>query len=190
MSKTSRYFWLKLPKDFFKRHDMRIIEDMEDGKEMLLFYMKLLCESLDHEGSLRYSDKLPYTDTMLATITNTNVKVVKKALNLFSSLGLLEVYEDDTIFMSKVPEMTGSETHTAQYMRQYRKQRKEEYALGEFANVFITKEELNKLKDFYPKNWAAYIEKLSAHKKSGGVFYEDDYATIKKWLLKDIGEME
>ena len=43
-----RYFWLKLPTGFFKRHDIKILEAMDNGKDYLLFYMKLMMESLDH----------------------------------------------------------------------------------------------------------------------------------------------
>ena len=35
-----KYYWLKLKRDFFKRHDIRIIEEMPNGKEYLLFYNK------------------------------------------------------------------------------------------------------------------------------------------------------
>lgn len=186
MSKK-RYFWLKLPKDFFKRHDMRIIEGMPNGKDMLLLYMKLLCESIDHEGSLRYSEKIPYTPEMLATIMNTDVEIVKQALAIFKDLGLIEIRNDKTIFMTKVPDMTGSETKAAQYMREYRK---DTHLLGEFSNVELTKDEIKSLQEFYPKSWARYVEKLSLHKKSRGKVYESDYATIKQWLLVDIGDME
>ena len=34
-----KYYWLKLDRNFFKRHDIRIIEDMPDGKEYVLFYL-------------------------------------------------------------------------------------------------------------------------------------------------------
>ena len=39
-----RYYWLKLKRDFFKRHDIRVIEDMPNGKEYVLFYLKLMVE--------------------------------------------------------------------------------------------------------------------------------------------------
>ncbi len=51
MGSNKKFYWLKLNKDFFKRHDIRIIEDMENGKEYVLFYMKLLLESVDHVDS-------------------------------------------------------------------------------------------------------------------------------------------
>ena len=56
-----RYFWLKLHRNFFKRHDIRILENMPNGKELVLLYLKLLAESVDHEGALRFSDTLPYS---------------------------------------------------------------------------------------------------------------------------------
>ena len=40
-----KYYWLKLHKDFFKRHDVSIIEDMPNGKDYILFYLKLLVET-------------------------------------------------------------------------------------------------------------------------------------------------
>ena len=54
-----KYYWLKLKRDFFKRHDIRIIEAMPNGKDYILFYLKLLCESVDHEGNLRFSEQIP-----------------------------------------------------------------------------------------------------------------------------------
>ena len=45
-----KFYWLKLDKDFFKRHDIKIIESMPNGKDYILFYLKLLCESLDHDA--------------------------------------------------------------------------------------------------------------------------------------------
>ena len=60
-----RYYWLKLKRDFFKRHDIRVIEDMPNGKEYVLFYLKLMVEAIDHEGALRFSDTIPYSESML-----------------------------------------------------------------------------------------------------------------------------
>ena len=72
-----RFYWLRLKRDFFKRHDIRIIESLPNGKDYCLFYLKLLCESVDHEGNLRFSDQIPYSEDMLATITNTNLNSLR-----------------------------------------------------------------------------------------------------------------
>lgn len=186
---NKRFYWLKLPKGFFKRHDIRIIEGMPNGTEYCLFYMKLLCESIDHEGNLRFSDEIPYTPEMLAIITNTNVDVARNALDLLKQLKLLEVKDDDTIFMTELPDMIGSETGMAQYMRE-RRALSEVKELGEFGNVRLTMEEINKLKESYPSYWTNYIERLSTHKESTGKEYASDYATLVSWLREDIGEYE
>ena len=80
---TERYYWLKLDRGFFKRHDITVIEDMPNGKDYVLFYLKLMLESVDHEGALRFSDTIPYSETMLARVTKTNVDIVRSALKIF-----------------------------------------------------------------------------------------------------------
>lgn len=115
-----KYYWLKLKRDFFKRHDIRIIEEMPNGKEYLLFYLKLLVESIDHEGELRFSDTIPYNEQMLSVITNTNIDVVRSAMKLFVELKMIEVQDDSTIFMAEVNKLIGSETRWAGYKRNSR----------------------------------------------------------------------
>lgn len=108
MAKSKTFYWLKLKRDFFKRHDIQIIESMPNGKDYILFYLKLLCESVDHEGNLRFSDQIPYNEQMLSTITNTNVDVVRSAIKIFSELGMMEVMDDGTYFMREVQKMIGT----------------------------------------------------------------------------------
>ena len=59
---AEKFYWLKLDRDFFKRHDIKIIEAMPNGKDYILFYLKLLCESIDHDGSLRFNENIPYSE--------------------------------------------------------------------------------------------------------------------------------
>lgn len=112
-----RYYWLKLKKDFFKRHDIKIIESMPNGKDYVLFYLKLLVESVDHNGNLRFNDTIPYDENMLSVITNTNIDIVKSAMKLFTELKMVEILEDSTIFMREVEKMLGSETYWAEQKR-------------------------------------------------------------------------
>lgn len=119
-----KYYWLKLKRDFFKRHDIRIIEEMPNGKEYILFYLKLLLESIDHEGTLRFSDTIPYNEQMLSVITNTNIDIVRSAMKIFSSLNMAEILADETIYMAEVEKLIGSESSSAERVREYRKSQK------------------------------------------------------------------
>lgn len=121
---SKKFYWLKLKRDFFKRHDIRIIEEMTNGKDYILFYLKLLLESIDHEGSLRFSDAIPYNEQMLSVVTNTNVDIVKAAMNLFIELNMIDVLDDQTIYMTEVEKLIGSETDSAKRMRDLRTKQK------------------------------------------------------------------
>ena len=114
---AKKFYWLKLKRDFFKRHDIRIIESMPNGKDYILFYLKLLLESIDHEGELRFSDAIPYNEQMLSVITDTNIDIVRSAMKLFVELKLVEIKSDETIYMEEVSKMIGSETKWAEYKR-------------------------------------------------------------------------
>lgn len=118
--KDKRYYWLKLKRDFFKRHDIQIIESMPNGKDYILFYLKLLCESVDHEGNLRFSEQIPYNEQMLSTITNTNVDIVRSAIKIFSELHMMDVMDDGTFYMNEVCKMLGTETYWAEKKREQR----------------------------------------------------------------------
>ena len=117
MAENGKFYWLKLKRDFFKRHDIRIIEEMPNGKDYILFYLKLLLESADHEGSLRFSDTIPYNEQMLSVVTNTNIDIVRSAMKLFLDLNMMSIYDDQTIYMNEVDKLIGSETKWAEKKR-------------------------------------------------------------------------
>lgn len=117
---NKKYFWLKLKRDFFKRHDIQIIESMPNGKDYILFYMKLLLESIDHNGHLRFNETIPYDEGMLATITSTNIDVVRSAMSTFIKLKMIEILDDQTIYMAEINKMIGSEVDSAERVRLHR----------------------------------------------------------------------
>ena len=132
MAEAKKFYWLKLKRDFFKRHDIRIIEEMPNGKDYVLFYLKLLLESIDHEGSLRFSDTIPYNEQMLSVVTNTNVDIVRSAMKLFIELGMMSICDDQTIYMSEVDKLIGSavDNDGANRVRRFREKKKQEALPG------------------------------------------------------------
>lgn len=124
---SKKFYWLKLKRDFFKRHDIRIVEDMPNGKDYILFYLKLLVESVDHNGELRFSETIPYNEQMLATITNTNLDIVRAAMKIFTSLNMIDVIDDGTIYLTQVMSMIGSaaDNDNANRQRRFRERKKQ-----------------------------------------------------------------
>lgn len=119
-----KFYWLKLNRDFFKRHDIKVIEGMENGKDYVLFYLKLLVESIDHLGELRFSDTIPYNEKMLSALTDTNIDIVRGALSVLSSLGLVEILSDQTLYMSQIENMIGQKSQWAIYKANQRSKEK------------------------------------------------------------------
>lgn len=175
---TQKYYWLKLKRDFFKRHDIRIIESMQNGKDYILFYLKLLCESVDHEGNLRFSEQIPYNEEMLATITNTNIDIVRSAIKVFTQLNMMEVMDDGTYYMAEVEKMIGSATNNDNANRQRRfRERKKALMISEDVtknNAGITQSvtEDNESKSI-EKDIEIDKEKDINKKKTGSAAYED-----------------
>ena len=93
---------------------------MPNGKDYILFYLKLLLESVNHEGHLRFSETIPYNEQMLSVITNTNIDNVRSALKVLVELKMIEILDDSTIYMAEVLKLTGSETEYAKKKREYR----------------------------------------------------------------------
>lgn len=63
-------------------------------------------------------------------------------------------------------------------------------ALGEFKNVLLTEDELEKLKGRYPEDYQDRIDNLSEYMKSKGRKYSSHYATILAWARKDMRDAD
>ena len=109
-----RLYFLKLSKDFFQSYKMRALEGIPRGKDYELMYLKLICESVSHNGYLRFDEMTPYTVDMIAGITNTPVDTVRVGIGVLQQFGLVEITESKTLFIPQVPQMTGSTTIGAQ----------------------------------------------------------------------------
>lgn len=119
-------YWLKLDKDFLKSPQIKVIKNMPNGKDYIIFYLTLMLESVETVGHLRFSELVPYNEEMLASVTDTNIDITRSALALFSQLGLVEKLDDGTIYLTQVAQMTGKESESAERVRQYRLKNKEQ----------------------------------------------------------------
>lgn len=139
-----KYYWLKLPRNFFGKHYIKILRAKENGELLVLFYMWMLTEAIDHDGRLRYSEDIPYDEEMLAEASGFALHIVTQALQQFTKLQLVITESDGTLFMPKSIEMIGSESASAQRVREYRerknsKEKKPETVKNTESNDNVTK---------------------------------------------------
>ena len=128
-SKGTLYF-MKLQANHFQRKEVRILESMTNGALYSLFYLKLCLESLADNGYLRLTDEIPYNPEMLAGMTNTNVDIVRGALQACEALGLIQILEDATIYIKEVEAITGqiADNPNAERQRRFKAKKKAEKA--------------------------------------------------------------
>ena len=132
---SKKYYWLKLSLDFFEREEIRVIESMPNGKEYVLFYMKLLLKTANSDGLLILKGIMPYTPEIIAKLTNTDIDIVRSAVKIFLQFGMMQRLEDKTLYMNEIQSMLGCETENARKKREYREKKKLEllnYAEDDF----------------------------------------------------------
>ena len=145
MADTKKKYWLKLDKNFLKSPQMKVIKNMQNGKDYIIFYLSLMLESIETVGHLRFTSLVPYNAEMLSAVTETNVDIVKSAIKIFCELGMMQIFDDGTIFMTEVPNITGKESESAERVRQYRIRQEQQKALQ--CNEGVTKSNDNKEKE-------------------------------------------
>jgi len=121
MSDNRKYYYLKLKDNFFDSEELIILESMENGYVYSNILLKLYLKSLRNDGKLLINDRIPYNPTLIAKVIRHNPNDVEKALQLFENLGLIEVLQNGTIFMSDIQSLIGKSSTEADRKREYRK---------------------------------------------------------------------
>lgn len=136
-------------------------------------------------------------------------------MQIFLKLGLVEVLDSGTFYMSNIELLIGQSSTEAERKRVARLQNKAlstprtngghlsdirppeieikreiekgrpARAYGRYQNVFLTDEELADLQASFPTVWDQYIEKLSEYMASTGKRYQSHAATIRRWAGED-----
>ena len=123
MADSKRYYWLKLDEGFFEDDTIAWLEEQENGKDYVIFYLKLALKSLKDEGRLiRYVGEtlIPYDVKALAKLTNTPIDTVAIAIKTFVEIGLIARLGTGEIYLNQINEMIGTETDVAKRVRKHR----------------------------------------------------------------------
>lgn len=128
MSDNKKYYYLKIKDSFFETEDMKILESMDNGYLYSNILMKLYLKSLKGNGRLMFKEAIPYNSKMLATITSHNIDVVDKAIEMFKTLGIIEILDNGAIYMLEIENFIGQSSSEADRIRDYRHKKEQEKA--------------------------------------------------------------
>jgi predicted phage replisome organizer len=157
---VGRFFWLKLPTNFFFSDDVKVILSQQGGERYTLFWIKLLLKALEQEeiGVLRYKSDVPYTPEVLAAVTETDPDVVRSALTLFANLGMITTDEEGSIIIESVHGYVGSATDSAIRMRKLRQRNKKQLEEPEKEEVSHCDAGLSQCDDLPSQNEQSDVE--------------------------------
>ena len=124
MSDNRKYYYLKLKENYFDDDSIVLLESMQDGVLYSNVLLKLHLKSLKHGGRLQLDEDIPYTVQMIATITRQQIGTVERALQIFLKLGLVEVLDSGTFYMSNIELLIGQSSTEAERKRAARLQNK------------------------------------------------------------------
>ncbi|MHA2179848.1 MAG: conserved phage C-terminal domain-containing protein, partial [Promethearchaeota archaeon] len=107
---------------------IQYLESKENGREYVYFWIKLLLKCLRNKdngdyGFLKFTNNIPYDDTLLAKVTGIPIDTVRVAMKFLVELEMIEILEDKTIYIEAVNNMIGSESDSAKRVREHRKKK-------------------------------------------------------------------
>ena len=120
MAETKKYYWLKLPTDFFEDKAIKRLRQIAGGDTYTIIYLKMLLKSLEDEGKMYYEGIEDTIAEEIALDINESVDDVQVTINYLVKKGLMQVSENEAELL-RMNEMIGSETDIARRVRKHRK---------------------------------------------------------------------
>ena len=137
--------WIKITTDIFDDEKISLIDALPDHDAILVIWFKILTLAGKHNrnGLLMISDKVHYTDEMLATIFRRPLNTVRMALGIFEQFGMVEIIDGIIALPNwekhqNIDGMEKIKTQTRNRVARYREKQKN-LALGNVTcNVTVT----------------------------------------------------
>ena len=126
MAKTKIYFWLKIDKKFFDNIFIKRLKTVPGGYTMTVIYIRLMLESLDSDCVLYYEGYFDNLKEELALKLDVSEDDIDMTMAYFTKCGLIQIDEDKNAELPQAKALVQQETNQAAYMREYRKQQREQ----------------------------------------------------------------
>lgn len=114
-----RFYWMKLPSDYFGQLIQKKMRKQPDGAEMQLIYLKMLLYCIDKDAEIIFQGVYDSVEDEMAEEIGEEAEVVKKTLSFLEANKKLERTEHGFI-LPEALERVGSEGTSAERMRNMR----------------------------------------------------------------------
>ena len=120
---TKRYYWLKLPKNFFEDKAIKRLRQIAGGDTYTIIYLKMLLKSMEDDGKLLYEGIEDTICDEIALDINESADDVQVTMNYLEKKGLL-IVTDSEVELTRLTEMVGSESAVTERVRKHREAQK------------------------------------------------------------------
>lgn len=120
MSENRKYYYLKLKENFFDSPEIKVMESMENGYLYSNLLMKMYLKSLKSGGECCLNSRIPYSPKMLSSVTGHNIDIIEGGLKTFQALGLIEILDNNKIYMLDIQNFIGESSTEGDRKREYR----------------------------------------------------------------------
>ena len=125
MAENKKYYWLKLPKDFFERKEVKLLRKLENGALYVLIYQKILLNALETDGEIYFDHLTDTPEEELALCINEEVEDVRNVLKFLLDKQLV-TFSEDTYLIEQFDTLVGKEANSTERVRAYRERKKQE----------------------------------------------------------------
>lgn len=115
-----RYYWLKLPDDFFRQKPIKKLRKIAGGDTYTIIYLKMLLISLKNEGKLFFDGVEENFTEEIALELDEEEENVKVTVQFLMAQGLLQLIDESEYELTECSRMVGSESASAERMRRLR----------------------------------------------------------------------
>ena len=117
---AKRYYWLKLPDDFFRQKPIKKLRRIAGGDTYTVIYLKMLLVAIKQDCRLYFDGVEEDFCTELALDLDEDLDNVKVTVSFLLSQGLMVKDDEAEYLLTECDKMVGSETAGAQRVRDYR----------------------------------------------------------------------
>lgn len=115
-----RYYWLKLPEDFFRQKPIKKLRKIAGGDTFTIIYLKMLLIAMKQDGKIYFEGVEDDFYEELALELDEDPENVKVTVLFLIRQGLMELIDESEYRLTECGKMVGSESASAERMRRMR----------------------------------------------------------------------
>lgn len=190
-----RYYWLKLPDDFFRQKPIKKLRRIAGGDTYTIIYLKMLLVSLKNEGKLFFDGVEENFTEEIALELDEEEENVKVTVQFLMAQGLLQLINESEYELTECSRMVGSESASAERMRRLRDKKTSQCDIGVTQQLHLSDVEKEKEKEIEIEPSCSKAElKVETEPAQADVFIKlplingDDYLVTKEYV-KELKEL-